>query len=51
VAGLILHKFFEYFRSIRKYLRAIEIGGGILLIIVGVALVAGYFSRLTAMLQ
>jgi cytochrome c-type biogenesis protein len=51
IAGLILHKFFEYFQSIRKYFRAIEIGGGILLIIVGLALVAGYFSRLSGLLQ
>ena len=51
LAGLIIHKFFEYFKSIRKYFKAIEIGGGILLIIVGAALLAGYFSRLTALLQ
>jgi len=51
IAGVIIHKFFEYFKSIRKYFKAIEIGGGILLIIVGVALLAGYFSRLSALLQ
>ena len=51
VAGLILHKFFEYFQSVRKYLRAIEIGGAVLLIIVGVALIAGYFSRLSGLFQ
>jgi cytochrome c-type biogenesis protein len=51
ISGIIIYKFFEYFKSIRKYFKAIEIGGGILLIIVGVALLAGYFSRLSALLQ
>ncbi len=50
-AGILIHRFFEAFRSIRKYFRAIAIGGGILLIIVGVALLTGYFSYLTALLQ
>jgi len=51
IAGIIIYKFFEYFKSIRKYFKAIELGGGILLIIVGVALLAGYFSRLSGLLQ
>ncbi len=50
-AGILIHRFFEAFRSIRKYFRAIAIGGGILLIIVGVALLTGYFSYVTALLQ
>lgn len=51
VAGLLIHRFFEYFQSVRKYFRAIAIAGGVLLIIVGVALLTGYFSTLTALLQ
>jgi len=51
VAGILIHRFFEYFRSIRKYFRAVAIAGGVLLIIVGVALLTGYFSYLSALLQ
>ncbi|MDH7512323.1 MAG: cytochrome c biogenesis protein CcdA [Clostridiales bacterium] len=51
VAGLLIHRFFEYFRSVRRYFRAIAIAGGVLLIIVGVALLAGYFSYLTGILR
>jgi cytochrome c-type biogenesis protein len=50
-AGLLIHRFFEYFQSIRKYFRVIAIAGGVLLIIVGAALLMGYFSHLTAILQ
>jgi cytochrome c-type biogenesis protein len=51
VAGLLIHRFFEYFQSIRKYFKVIVIAGGVLLIIVGVALITGYFSHITALLQ
>lgn len=51
IAGLLIHRFFEYFKSIRKYFRAIAVGGGILLIVVGVALLTGYFSYLSSLLQ
>ncbi|MBM3285027.1 MAG: cytochrome c biogenesis protein CcdA [Candidatus Aminicenantes bacterium] len=51
VAGILIHRFFEVFQSIRKYFRAIAIAGGVLLIIMGVALLTGYFSHLTALLQ
>ncbi|MGQ9673814.1 MAG: cytochrome c biogenesis CcdA family protein [Candidatus Aminicenantales bacterium] len=50
-AGFLIHRFFEYFRSIRKYFRAIAIAGGVLLILVGLALLTGYFSYLASLLQ
>ncbi len=51
MAGLLIHRFFEYFQSIRKYFKVIAVAGGVLLIIVGVALLTGYFSRLSALLR
>ena len=51
ISGILLHRFFEYFKSIRKYFRVITIVGGVLLVVVGVALLTGYFSHLTALLQ
>ena len=51
VSGLLIHKFFEYFKSIRKYFRVITAVGGVLLIIVGVLLILGYFSAVSAYLQ
>lgn len=51
VAGLLLHRFFEYFQSIRKHFKVIAIAGGLLLIIMGLALLTGSFSRLTSLLQ
>lgn len=50
ISGLILHKFFEYFQSIRKYFKVITIVGGILLIVVGIMLISGYFSAMTSYL-
>lgn len=50
ISGLILHKFFEYFQSIHKYFKAITIVGGILLIVVGIMLISGYFSAMTSYL-
>lgn len=50
VSGLILHKFFEYFQSIRKYFKVITAVGGALLIIVGILLISGYFSAMTSYL-
>ncbi|MFQ6070697.1 MAG: cytochrome c biogenesis CcdA family protein [Candidatus Aminicenantales bacterium] len=50
IAAVIVHKFFEYFRHIRKYFRAITIAGGVLLIIVGGLLISGYFSALSSLL-
>ena len=50
ISGLILHKFFEYFQSIRKYFKVITTVGGILLIIVGILLISGYFSAMSSCL-
>jgi len=46
LAGILLHKFFEYFKTIRKHFRIITAVGGILLIIVGVLLITGYFTAM-----
>ncbi|MCD6193524.1 MAG: cytochrome c biogenesis protein CcdA [Candidatus Aminicenantes bacterium] len=51
LAGVLINKFFEYFQSIRKYFRIITIAGGVLLILIGVLLITGYFSSMSAMLQ
>lgn len=51
ISGLILHKFFEYFQSVRKYFKVITIVGGVLLIVVGILLVSGYFSAMTSYLM
>lgn len=51
IAGLLIHKFFEYFKSVRKYFKVITAVGGVLLIIIGVLLIAGYFSSISAVLS
>lgn len=51
LSGVIIHKFFEYFKILRKYFRAIAVAGGILLIAVGVLLISGYFSRISSYLS
>jgi len=51
ISAVILHRFFEYFKSIRKYFRIISIIGGILLIAVGVLLITGYFSSISSLLS
>jgi cytochrome c-type biogenesis protein len=51
ISALILHKFFEYFQSVRKYFKVITIVGGILLIAVGILLVSGYFSAVSSYLM
>lgn len=48
IAGLLIHHFFEYFRWVRKYFRPISIGAGILLILVGLTLIIGYFGFLSS---
>ncbi|MFQ6108562.1 MAG: cytochrome c biogenesis CcdA family protein [Candidatus Aminicenantales bacterium] len=50
LSGIILHKFFEYFHSIRKYFRVITAAGGVLLIILGLLLIFGYFSAMSSYL-
>jgi len=41
LAGVLIHKFFEYFQSIRKYFRVITVVGGVLLIGIGILLITG----------
>ncbi len=50
ISGLIVHKFLEHFRRIKKYFRIISTIGGILLIIIGTLLITGYFTSLTSYL-
>ena len=50
LSGLIIHRFFEYFKAIRKYFKVITVAGGVLLIIVGILLISGYFSSMSAYL-
>ncbi|MBS3819264.1 sulfite exporter TauE/SafE family protein [bacterium] len=51
LSGLILHKFFEYFKSLRKHFKTIATLGGILLILIGILLITGYFSSLSSYLS
>ncbi len=51
LSAVILHKFFEYFKAIRRYFKVITMVGGILLILVGVLLISGYFSSISGFLQ
>ncbi len=50
LAGLLIHKFFEYFKTIRKYFRVISLVGGILLVIIGLLLITGYFTTISSFL-
>lgn len=51
LTGILLHKFLEYFKTLKRYFRVITAVGGILLIIVGVLLISGYFTSLSALLS
>jgi cytochrome c-type biogenesis protein len=51
ISGVLIHRFFEYFKVIRKYFKAITIVGGVLLIIVGILMISGYFSSISSFLQ
>jgi cytochrome c-type biogenesis protein len=51
LAGILIHKFFEYFKTIRKYFKIITAVGGVLLIIVGVLLITGYFTAMFSYLS
>ena len=50
LTGLLIHKFFEYFEKIRKYFRVITLVGGILLVIIGLLLITGYFTTISSFL-
>lgn len=51
ISGVLIHRFFEYFKAIRKYFKVITVVGGMLLIIIGVMLITGYFSSLSSFLS
>jgi cytochrome c-type biogenesis protein len=51
LAGVLIHKFFEYFKTIRKYFKIITAVGGGLLIIVGILLISGYFTAMFSYLS
>jgi cytochrome c-type biogenesis protein len=51
LSGIIIHKFFEYFKAVRKYFRVITTVGGVLLILVGVLLISGYFSSISSFMS
>jgi len=48
IAGLLIHKFFEYFKTIRKHFKVITVIGGIFLILIGIMLLSGAFSLINA---
>jgi len=48
ISGIVIHKFFEYFKTIRKHFKIITAVGGVLLVIVGVLLITGYFSSISS---
>lgn len=50
LTGFLIHKFFEYFKTIRKYFRVITLVGGILLVIIGLLLITGYFTTISSFL-
>lgn len=50
ISGLVIHRFFEYFKTIRKHFKIITAVGGMLLIIVGVLLISGYFTAISSFL-
>jgi len=51
LSGVLIHRFFEYFKVIRKYFKVITTVGGVLLIIVGILMISGYFSSISSFLQ
>jgi cytochrome c-type biogenesis protein len=51
LSGIIIHKFFEYFKAVRKYFRVITTVGGVLFILVGVLLISGYFSSISSFMS
>jgi len=51
LAGVLIHKFFEYFKRVRRYFRIITAAGGVLLVVVGILLISGYFTAMFAYLS
>lgn len=48
LTALLIERIFRVFERFRRYYRAIEIASGILLILIGVAIIAGGLDRITA---
>lgn len=48
ISGLIAHKFLEHFKNLKRYFKIISTIGGILLMIIGVLLITGYFSSIVS---
>ncbi len=51
LSALALDWFLQAFKKFRKYLRAVEIGSGVLLVILGILLLTGSFTILTSYLN
>lgn len=50
ISGLLFHGFLSFFNKFRKHIRLVEIGTGVMLMVVGVMLFFDLFSRLTGYL-
>lgn len=48
ISAIIVHKFFEHFKNIKKYFKIISAVGGVLLIIIGILLLTGYFTSIVS---
>jgi cytochrome c-type biogenesis protein len=51
LAALALDSFLQAFKKFRKYLHAVEVGSGVLLIVLGIMLLTGTFTILTGWLN
>jgi cytochrome c-type biogenesis protein len=47
LTGLLINTFLEYFNKFKKVIGAIQVGGGVLLVIVGILMVTNYFPILS----
>ena len=48
LSALAINSFFKFSQRLRRYIQAIHVGGGLLLIIVGVLLITDYMTMLNA---
>jgi len=48
LSAVAVDSFFEFSRSFRRYIRAVHVGGGVLLLIVGVLMITDYFTLLNS---
>ena len=51
ISGLLINKFFSYFTKIRKYFKIITAISGMILVLIGILLMTGYFSAIAAYLN